>query len=714
MRKFLFFIPFLFSISLFVNAQTIVETNTQLKNIVLEEFTGIYCGYCPEGHAIAEEISSLNPGRVVLVNIHTGGYAVPQNGTDPDFQTIFGEAIAAQSDLTGYPAGTVNRHLFSQWSQSSGTAMGRNHWANASDLILPEASPVNVGFVSSFDSITRVLTVNVEAYYTIGSPEPINYLNVAFLENHVFGYQSGGSANYDHKHILRHFITGQWGEEITTTSQGSFFSGTYTYTVPAEYVIENCDVAVYISETHQEIYTGCQAPADGGSNDGSSVLFIGTIVPTNYSVFVGSPTNTSTILVDVQSALSGTEDFIIKLSDNAPTDWNAVFTINGADYTDSVVVSLDAFVTVQIEIKVSPGATPAIGDYVLSMKSVSNQTAPETIGEVSVISDITDLVLHNTGNFGADGGQPSDFDADFAAGLDYAGNTNFASISYEKFISASDGNALTGVEHLYYNAAWVFPVLTDECVAIISDFVDNGGNLYISGQDLAWATWASDDYWTTNTREFFTNYLNAEYQDDGSSSNNSIYADTSDEVFGSLSSSDLINIYGLSSGNPMMYPDELVATDSGSVFLYYNDNINKGAAVRSTVGEAKIVYLGFDLPMIDDIDVRKEIIKLTHDWFHELADTSSNFVENQDLNTSVDIFPNPSDGNFTISVRTNKTSNSKIEIYNLVGNRVFTDYINNQQFYNKNLSLDIFPAGIYYLKLSSNENVTTKRIIITK
>ena len=134
-----------------------------------------------------------------MVNIHTGSFAVPQAG-DPDFQTAFGEAIANDADVTGYPSGSVNRHLFPEWSQGSGIAMSRSYWAEASEIILPEVSPVNVGFTSTFDTTTRELSVYVEAYYTLGSPEPTNYLNVAFLENHVFGYQSGGSGNYDHKH----------------------------------------------------------------------------------------------------------------------------------------------------------------------------------------------------------------------------------------------------------------------------------------------------------------------------------------------------------------------------------------------------------------------------------------------------------------------------------------------------------------------------------
>ena len=59
-------------------AQTFVSTIAENKNVVLEEFTGISCTYCPDGHRIAKDIFNQNPNDVVLINIHTGSFATPQ------------------------------------------------------------------------------------------------------------------------------------------------------------------------------------------------------------------------------------------------------------------------------------------------------------------------------------------------------------------------------------------------------------------------------------------------------------------------------------------------------------------------------------------------------------------------------------------------------------------------------------------------------------
>ena len=266
-----------------LQSQTIVSTQPQLKNAVLEEFTGINCQYCPQGHALAQLIQDANPTRVTLINIHVGGYATPSAG-QPDYRTNFGTSLVNQSGMgqtgTGYPGGTVNRHLFPGYGMGGHdiTLMSRTNWNSATNMIHGMDSPVNIGFTSTYNSANRELTVYVELYYTGNSPTTTNYINVALLQSNIVGYQnvSGtGNPNYVHMHMLRHLITGQWGDAVSTTTAGTLVTKTYTYSVPTEYsyltstaipvVIANCEIAVFVTEGQQEITTGVRAPLDGGS-----------------------------------------------------------------------------------------------------------------------------------------------------------------------------------------------------------------------------------------------------------------------------------------------------------------------------------------------------------------------------------------------------------------------------------------------------------------
>lgn len=245
-------------------AQTIVSTSPENKKVILEEFTGIGCVFCPQGHAIAQSIKDGNPDNVFLVNIHVGSFAVPGPG-QPDFRTPFGTAIANQSNLVGYPAGTVNRHVFPGQSQSGGphTAMSRGQWTSAASQIVAESSYLNMAVEAEIDYLASEITVHVEAFYTGNSPQSTNSLNVALLQNNTLGPQTGGGMgnNYPHQYRLVHMITGQWGESISPTTQGSFIDRNYTYTIPAMYNnvpvnLEDMELVVFMTETTQEIISG--------------------------------------------------------------------------------------------------------------------------------------------------------------------------------------------------------------------------------------------------------------------------------------------------------------------------------------------------------------------------------------------------------------------------------------------------------------------------
>jgi hypothetical protein len=258
---------FLFAASLLsagVWAQTIVSTQPQNRNVIIEEFTGVNCQYCPDGHRIVNEIIEANPGRVAGINIHQGYYA--QNSP---YTTVYGDALAEQTGLQGYPAGTVNRHVFS----GNSTALGRNSFAQASDVIMDMESPVNVAVVGRIDEANRQVTLHIEVYYTGNSTVTTNYLNIAVLQNNVMGQQTGGSTwypemvengQYRHMHMLRELLTGQWGQAIPAT-QGTFIDTTIVYNVPQSIGqveipdLNDLDFVVFVAEGHQEILTGVKA-----------------------------------------------------------------------------------------------------------------------------------------------------------------------------------------------------------------------------------------------------------------------------------------------------------------------------------------------------------------------------------------------------------------------------------------------------------------------
>lgn len=165
-----------------------VPTNVQKRNILLEEFTGIHCGYCPQGHAIANTLLTAKPENVYVIAIHSGNYSIP-GSDEPDFRTDIGDILDVElgASQAGYPCGTINRHVFS----GSSIITGRADWTKNGKKIHQEDALVNLWMKSEFNGNNRELKVTVEGYYTGEVTEPSHLLNVAWTQSAIKGPQNG-------------------------------------------------------------------------------------------------------------------------------------------------------------------------------------------------------------------------------------------------------------------------------------------------------------------------------------------------------------------------------------------------------------------------------------------------------------------------------------------------------------------------------------------
>jgi hypothetical protein len=251
----------------------LASLDVETKHAVLEDYTGVRCGFCPDGHLRAQALIDQYGDNVVVLGVNAGSYAAP-SANWANFTTPYGQAFINLAQPSGYPNGSVNRVKYAP-AATSGTSMGRGSWKSAAEAMMTENSPVNIGAKATFNSSTRELTVKVDAYYTADG-NGANKLNIAFLQSGMVANQSGGGQNYVHKHVLRDLITGQWGDDIPaeSTAMGSRYSKTYTYTVPADFngpvippgggevFIQDCKLAIYIAEGQENIYTGINVTID--------------------------------------------------------------------------------------------------------------------------------------------------------------------------------------------------------------------------------------------------------------------------------------------------------------------------------------------------------------------------------------------------------------------------------------------------------------------
>ena len=314
MKKFTFALMALLAFTFSLKAQQYVSTEPANRNVIIEEFTGRGCGYCPDGHRIANELMAANPGRLWAINIHAGGYA---QTSYPNMITQDGNTIHGGFSIDGYPTGVVNR--------STPNGQSRSAWAGIANQQMNQASECNIAGMAIVNPQTRMATITVEVYYTGNSTVDQNYLTVAMLQDSILGSQSDyGSPSFNptqwignqyvHTHILRDVISeSAWGDPISPTTQGTLITRTYAYQIPevigspngVDVDIDNICFLAWVAERQQgnayrPILTGCKLDMVQGSDE--------PIYPMIRSISqVGGATCTHTKTVEVKVQNGGTE-----------------------------------------------------------------------------------------------------------------------------------------------------------------------------------------------------------------------------------------------------------------------------------------------------------------------------------------------------------------------------------------------------------------------
>ena len=137
-----------------------------------------------------------------------------------------------------------------------------------------------------------------------------------------------------------------------------------------------------------------------------------------------------------------------------------------------------------------------------------------------------------------------------------------------------------------------------------------------------------------------------------------------------------------------LYPYD-AGTDSGTDYTSSNMDTNPKEPISSLQG-----VLPFSFEKMGTITITLEEVILG--------------IEQNDLNASISIYPNPADDYLTIS--NNNTEIETIQLYSVLGNKVFekTD-INNLS---ESINISNLPSGIYLLKaIDSEKRSATKRLI---
>lgn len=178
--------------------------------MLLEDFTGTWCGACPYAQDAIDRMLEVHKESVVTVAVHYSDEM--SNDTTNELVRRFG--------IRNFPTIYLNR---SEWR-----GIYSNNYSEVQNAIANEA-PAGIGIGYTADGNDLNIQVNVAFQ---DRPSTTHKLVVMLLEDGIVATQAGANPaeGYIHNHVLRHALTGTFGDEIDTNQ----ISSNNTYTVDFE------------------------------------------------------------------------------------------------------------------------------------------------------------------------------------------------------------------------------------------------------------------------------------------------------------------------------------------------------------------------------------------------------------------------------------------------------------------------------------------------
>lgn len=645
--------------------------------MLFEHFTQASCLPCADQNPAFEAVRSANLG-----NTHHIAYHTTWPGVDPmnDFNPTDVAAMVSYYSVSSVPDMNM---LGMTWN--GGPAGVSQDQIDAAGV---GTSPVRLR-VTDNDLGSGTHEVLVELMET-GEIQGGNLkLRVALVEGHIdYSNPPGTNGETSFPNVMREMLSTPAGSSVTVDGVGTVQEFTYSYEEDPAYVPSELYVLAWLQDDQNGVVLN-----SGSSNDPIWQMVNGS------PGTIGSGSAQQSFAVGYNS--DGTEEeVLLELTSDAPVDWNGSFTADGVNYTSGSAVIEIPNGSMNFEVNVVPGSSAAIGTYTLTISSVSYPNDPPTSITYTVISGVTDLILSNAYVDGA--GTAFNWDEDYTSGLDEAGNSSYAVMGINKFVSAVEEGALDEVNNIYYNISWTFPSFTVPKVAALSSFLDSGKNMFVSGQDVGWDTWDPAGNGNVETQEFYTNYLSAQYDFDGNAANNQLTW-TGDVVFDQSVGSSIVNAY---TGGAYLYPDELTPLGNAVSVFNYNGDASKSGCVRVDENGHKIVYMGIDTRMIADEAVRDQVIAISHDWFYGIISSLEYDIAIRDALGQN--YPNPAMTSTLIPLNELKTD-ARISVVDINGRIVHEGQVAaGQKLFELNVEGLISGSYLYYLSSAEGRSEAIK------
>ncbi len=251
-------------------------------------------------------------------------------------------------------------------------------------------------------------------------------------------------------------------------------------------------------------------------------------------------------------------------------------------------------------------------------------------------------------------------------------------------------------------------ILSEGDRSALTGFLDNGGNLLMTGQSLGSSPGAEP---------FFNEYLGVRHEVD-SLRQFWIEGVDDDPVGQGL---ELLLLGALGAQNQRR-PAAIAAIDPAvEIYHWTHVDVNPAAGVRREDPEtgARTVYFSFGIEGVGGhgyTATRTEVMQYALNWLGVRT-----AVEDQDISAPVffrldDPYPNPFNSTAAIGYSLPYSAHVSLTVYNLLGRRLVTVFDGYRQsgVHTVNLVADELAAGLYFVRLEAGSDVLTRKVVVVK
>lgn len=227
-----------------------------VKKVIIEDFTGRWCQFCPDGTVVLEDLHDANPTNLIPVASHNDNNAGTVGGTSDPLEIAEGAAIPAFVGIGGFPSGAIDRKMF---SGETTVGVSRSKWGTYFSQQSALTAPVSISFGNARQTNDTTFEVDLNVKFTAapGATTPMS-VQVYVLEdkipaenvsgvnltqiNNAGGPHGGVSPlttsahGYYHNSTLRKALGGTWGWTNIIPATGPVVGTTYTkhvtFTIP--------------------------------------------------------------------------------------------------------------------------------------------------------------------------------------------------------------------------------------------------------------------------------------------------------------------------------------------------------------------------------------------------------------------------------------------------------------------------------------------------